>query len=162
VAQLRALQRRSRQEEAHPANLNTLVEKVLILGQKQCETCCVEVVWQPEADLPDLPLMPGAMQQVFLNLVLNALDAMPEGGRLHVTTESTEQPQGVKVVFADTGTGMLPEILDNLFEPFHTTKAEGLGLGLFISQNIVQQHGGRIDVQTRLGKGTTFTIWLPA
>jgi two-component system, NtrC family, sensor kinase len=87
---------------------------------------------------------------------------MPDGGRLQVTVERTAQPPGVSIAFADTGTGMSPETLERLFEPFHTTKLDGLGLGLFISQNIARQHGGHIDVQSQAGKGTTFSVWLPA
>ncbi len=161
VAQLRALHRRSRLEERELTNLNTLLKDVLILTRKQCEDFRVEVVWQACSDLPSLQLMPGTMQQVFLNLVINAIEAMPQGGRLGVTMKRTEQPQGVSVEFDDTGTGIAPEMLEHLFEPFNTTKPEGLGLGLFISQNTVQQHGGSLKVQSRLGRGTTFTVWLP-
>jgi PAS domain S-box-containing protein len=161
VAQLRALHRRSQLEEKELANLNTLLEKVLILARRQCETSRVEVVRQAGSDLPALPLMPSAIQQVFLNLMLNAIEAMPQGGKLGVRTKRTEQPQGVSVEFADRGTGMPPEMLEHPFEPFHTTKPDGLGLGLFISQNIVQQHGGNLSAQNRPGGGTKVTVWLP-
>jgi PAS domain S-box-containing protein len=162
VAQLRELHRRSRLEEKQATNINLLIDNVLILCQKRCRLSAVEVVWQKNPDLPDLELMPDAMQQIFLNLVTNAIDAMPGGGRLEVIAERTSQPPGVRVAFADTGTGMSPRALERLFEPFHTTKADGLGLGLFISQNIAQQHGGHIEVESQPGKGTTFNVWVPA
>jgi signal transduction histidine kinase len=101
------------------------------------------------------------MQQVFLNLVLNAVDAMPEGGQLTVWTEPTSQPEGARVCFADSGGGIPAEDLPHLFEPFYTTKSTGIGLGLYISHSIVENHGGRIDVESVEGKGTTFVVWLP-
>ncbi|MFN2289611.1 MAG: PAS domain S-box protein [Anaerolineae bacterium] len=162
VAQLRELHRRSRLEEKQVTNINHLVDNVLTLSQKRCRLSSVEVVWQKDPDLPQLELMPDAMQQIFLNLITNAIDAMPDGGRLQVSAERTAQPPGVHVAFADTGTGMPPEVLERLFEPFHTTKPDGLGLGLFISQNIAQQHGGHIDVESQADKGTIFNLWIPA
>jgi signal transduction histidine kinase len=102
------------------------------------------------------------MQQVFLNLVLNAVEAMPEGGLLRVSTGLTTQPDGVCATFADAGVGIEPERLAGIFEPFHSTRPEGLGLGLYISKNIVEEHGGHIDVDSHVGEGTTFTVWLPA
>ena len=162
IAQLRELHRRSRLEDKQATDINVLLDYVLVLCQKRCETASVEVVWEQNPDLPQLELMPDATQQIFLNLVTNAVDAMPRGGLLQVTAERSVQPPGIRIAFADTGTGMSPEVLERLFEPFHTTKLDGLGLGLFISQNIAQQHGGHIEVQSQAGKGTTFSVWLPA
>jgi signal transduction histidine kinase len=113
---------------------------------------------------------------VFLNLMLNAVDAIAardsdaassypaesRGGQVHVRTTATREPPGVRVVFADDGVGISPEEQDVLFEPFHTTKEVGVGLGLYISKNIVQDHGGRIEVESEQGKGATFTVWLPS
>jgi len=135
---------------------------VLTLGRKQCEERGVEVVWNAASDLPVLVLASDQIQQVFLNLLLNALDAMPEGGQLRVSTHHTGQPAGVCVAFADDGMGIPPDSLSQVFEPFYSTKPEGLGLGLFVSQDIVKQHGGRIEAQSRVGEGTTLTVWLPA
>ncbi|MCL7451822.1 MAG: ATP-binding protein, partial [Anaerolineae bacterium] len=162
VSQLRELHRRSRLEAKQLTDINMLLDHVLVLCQKRCETGAIEVVWEQDSELPRLELMPDAMQQIFMNLVTNAIDAMPHGGRLMVSAQRTRQPSGVSISFADTGTGMSPEALERLFEPFHTTKPDGLGLGLFISQNIAQQHGGLIEVQSRVGEGTTFKVWLPA
>jgi len=162
VAQLRNLHQRPQLDEGEPTDVNLLVERVLTLGRKQCEERGVEVVWNAASDLPVLTLASDQIQQVFLNLLLNALDAMPEGGQLRVSTHHTGQPAGVSVAFTDDGVGIPPDSLSQVFEPFYSTKPEGLGLGLFVSQDIVKQHGGRIEADSRVGEGTTFTVWLPA
>ncbi len=108
-----------------------------------------------------MPIVGEHIQQVFLNLVLNAIDAMPEGGELRIRAEDTEAPLGVQIAFADSGSGIAPEEVRRMFEAFHSTKELGLGLGLFVSRNIVQQHGGRIDVESEIGQGATFRVWLP-
>jgi signal transduction histidine kinase len=86
---------------------------------------------------------------------------MPRGGQLQVDAVSTSEPEGVHIRFADTGLGIEPERLPLIFEPFHSTRPEGLGLGLYISKRIIDEHGGRIDVDSHVGEGTTFTLWLP-
>jgi len=134
---------------------------VLTLSRKQCEEHRVEVVWRPAEDLPPLMLVPDRMQQVFLNLVLNALDAMPQGGQLQISATLCSERKEVCVSFTDSGLGIAPDVLARIFDPFYSTKPDGLGLGLFISQNIVEEHGGCIEVESRLGEGTTFAVWLP-
>jgi len=119
---------------------------------------------------PDLPTVygdPGQLEQVFTNIIVNAIDAMPEEGELHVTTRtvrgSSADAQYVEVLFTDTGCGIAPENLERVFEPFFTTKevGKGTGLGLFISYGIIERHGGSIDIESKLGKGTTLKIRLP-
>jgi len=134
---------------------------VLMLSKKQCEDRRVEVVWKAADDLPLYLLVTDRMRQVFLNLVLNAVDAMPGGGQLRVTTSRTGQPAGILVTFTDSGVGVAPDVLPHVFDPFYSTKPNGLGLGLFISQDIVKQHGGRMEVDRQVGEGTTFAVWLP-
>lgn len=162
VAEMRDIHRRSEPEERELTDVNALMKQVLVLSQKKCENRRVEVIWRAADDLPSLMLAPDRIQQVFLNLVLNAIDAMPNGGRLEVSTIRTGASPGVSVAFADSGVGIAPDDLPRVFDPFYTDKPEGLGLGLFISKNIVENHGGRIEVESQLGAGTTFTVWLPA
>jgi PAS domain S-box-containing protein len=162
VAQLRDMYRPSRPEERQPSKVNGLLKQVLTLSQKRCEEQGVQVLWQAASDLPSLLVVPDQIQQVFLNLVLNAVDAMPEGGRLQIQTTGTQRPGGVRVLFTDSGKGIPADVLPHVFDPFYSTKPSGLGLGLFISKDIVEQHGGRIEVEDAGGEGATFTVWLPA
>ncbi|MGD8403497.1 MAG: PAS domain S-box protein [Anaerolineales bacterium] len=161
VAQLRDLGRESAPQEKVPTDLNVFVENVLLLTRKRSQNQGIEVEWQPAADLPTIALAPDGMQQVLLNLVLNAVEAMEAGGRLQVSTCLVSQPQGVNITFSDTGVGIEPERLYQVFDPFHSSRAEGLGLGLFISRKIVEEHGGRIEAESVVGEGSTFTVWLP-
>ncbi len=162
VTQLRDLNRPSRPEEREPTDVNALLEQVLMLTKKQCQKYQVEVNWEVGDDLPPLVLAPDRMRQVFLNLMLNAVDAMPEGGRLQVGTSRTSDPAGVCVSFADSGRGIAPDVVSRVFDPFYTTKPEGLGLGLYVTHNIVAEHGGHVEVESQVGEGATFKVWLPA
>jgi signal transduction histidine kinase len=96
---------------------------------------------------------------VLVNLIKNAMQAMTKGGTL--TLQTGEGPDGVWVSVTDTGGGIPQEQLNRIFEPFYTTKKKGSGLGLMIVQRIVRAHGGRIDLESQLDRGTTFRIWLP-
>jgi signal transduction histidine kinase len=104
------------------------------------------------------------LQQVLVNLMVNAIHAMADGGRLTVRTFDRDEGRrsGVVVEIADTGVGMTPDIAQRIFDPFFTTKRrEGTGLGLSISQMLVTRQGGKISVESDLGTGTTFSVWLP-
>ncbi|MEO8167020.1 MAG: ATP-binding protein, partial [bacterium] len=119
---------------------------------------CVFELYSPH------PMVMGSrdkLKQVFLNLILNARDAMPEGGKL--TFSARTHDKLVRILIRDTGTGIVPEILPKIFDAFFTTKKEvsGVGLGLSVSYGIVQQHTGTISVSSTIGEGTTFTIELP-
>jgi signal transduction histidine kinase len=161
VTQLRDLSREPERKKEESVNLNSLIENTLLLTRKRCQNGRVEVEWNPAADLPAVPAVPDRVQQVFLNLVLNAVEAMPGGGKLRVSVSATDQPGGVRILFADTGVGIEPKRLPRIFEPFHSSRPEGLGLGLYLSKEIVEEHEGRIEVTSRAGEGTTFTVWLP-
>jgi signal transduction histidine kinase len=115
------------------------------------------------ADLPEVVIDPSLMQQVFMNLIINAAEAMPEGGRLALTTGFDPVARLIEVGFVDSGHGIRPQDVDRVFEPFFTTKAvgHGTGLGLAISFGIVKEHHGAITVDSRLGQGTAFTVSLP-
>jgi PAS domain S-box-containing protein len=162
VSQLRSLGRPIREGEREPSDLNSLLNDVLVLNEKHLQDHKIKVIWEPDARLPLLALMPDPMRQVFLNLVLNAVDAMPGGGQLRLSTEHIEPRASVRVTVADTGAGIPPDVLPHIFDAFYSTKSEGLGVGLFMSQSIVQEHGGRIEVESEPGVGTTFTVWLPS
>jgi two-component system NtrC family sensor kinase len=103
------------------------------------------------------------MEQVILALVMNALDAMPQGGNLWLTTSFSHEPNQVRIVVRDDGSGIPAEILPRIFEPFLTTKetGRGVGLGLAISHSILERHNGSMAVQSEMGRGTTFTVTLP-
>lgn len=161
VTQLRDLHRRSSPEEQEPVDLNEVLEQVLVLVRKQMETLGVEVSWERADGLPPVMGVPDRIRQVFLNIVLNAADAMPEGGRLDVEMVRVHEPDGVRATFADTGVGIGPEEIEEIWEPFHSTKPEGLGLGMFIVRRIVMEHKGDVHIESQVGKGTTVTVWLP-
>jgi PAS domain S-box-containing protein len=120
----------------------------------------IEVVSQPDGKLPIILADPDQLGQVFGNIILNAIQAMPEGGQLLVKTEAPS-PEWVALSFADTGVGIPEENLGKIFEPLFTTKAKGIGLGLAVTKTLVEGHGGTIEVQSELGKGSTFTVQLP-
>ena len=146
-----------------PTDLNQVIDRVLRLIQHQIDLAGIHA--QPELD-PDLPVITcdGAqIEQVLLALMMNALDAMPQGGNLWVTTKLIQEANTVRIVVRDDGCGIPPEILPRLFEPFLTTKetGRGVGLGLAISRSILERHNGNIEVQSEVGRGTTFTVTLP-
>ena len=129
-----------------------------------------------EKDFAELPHQVGLgdqLTQVFINMIFNAIEAMPTGGELRVTTRrgnaqkakklSLHSTDIVEITFADTGCGIPPENLGRIFEPFFSTKeeVEGVGLGLWIGYGIIQKHKGAIEVDSKVGEGTTFTITLP-
>jgi signal transduction histidine kinase len=161
VSDLRDLNRPPDPGDRKPVDVNLRLEHVLMLTREQCQKRGVEVEWEPTAGLPVLMLVPDRMDQVFLNLTLNAVEAMPDGGRLRISTDCTGDPAWVRAKFVDTGSGIAPDDLPRLFEPFYTTKTEGLGLGLYLTHNIVEEHGGRIEVESELAEGAMFTVWLP-
>jgi signal transduction histidine kinase len=112
-----------------------------------------------QSRLPLAPLDVTQMQQVLVNLVKNAMQAMTKGGTL--TLQTGEGSEGVWLSVADTGGGIPQEQINRIFEPFFTTKKKGSGLGLMIVQRIIRAHGGRIELESDLGRGTTFRLWLP-
>ena len=101
----------------------------------------------------------GKIERVFSNLIKNSFDAMPNGGKLTISTKKVNDL--VEVDFSDSGIGMSKEVLDKLWLPFFTTKAKGMGVGLSITKRIIDAHEGRIEVQSAVGKGTCFAVFLP-
>jgi two-component system sensor kinase FixL len=142
-----------------PGRLEAAVAEALAFFQDAFSEGHIEVARVEEGPLPELSFDPQQLHQVLLNLFKNALEAMPQGGRLTVT--SRVRGESAEVVVADTGAGMPPEVAANIFQPYFTTKEKGTGLGLAICQGIIQEHGGAMAVESTLGQGTTFTIRLP-
>ena len=144
------------------SDVNGVVDRAVRLVKHQLQLNGIELHRELASDLPKLQCDSGQIEQVTLALVMNAIDAMPRGGNLWVKTSLTNAGE-VAIEVRDDGCGIPAEILPRLFEPFLTTKesGKGVGLGLAVSQNIVEGHGGRIEVQSELGKGTTFTVTLP-
>ena len=110
--------------------------------------------------LPKTMADPMQMQQVFLNLLLNAIEAMPEGGTLAVKTCYDEELNSIQIMISDTGKGIQKEMINNIFQPFFTTKRKGTGLGLAITRRLIEQHGGTIYAESNPGEGTIFNILL--
>jgi len=151
---------RQPQREMKPTNPNVVVEKVLVLTNKYLQHRHIALQRDILPNSPTVLATQGELEQVFLNLTLNAVEAMPQGGTLRVSSRLAKDGR-LAVAFSDTGHGISPKHLDRIFEPFFSTKEEGTGLGLSISYNVVKRHGGEITVQSIVGKGTTFTVWLP-
>jgi PAS domain S-box-containing protein len=142
-----------------PVNLNEVIGKVTALVGRNLNQASVELKLDLTADLHAIQGSPQELQQVLLNLVLNAVESMPDGGELTISTRHSDANVGVRV--QDTGTGIPPEHLSQIFEPFFTYKPSGTGLGLYLSKNIVEMHQGKIAVASEKGKGTTFTLTFP-
>lgn len=140
-------------------SIRTVIEETFFLVDKQCRKAGVDLEADIADDLPDFPLDKDKLKQALLNLLTNALEAMPEGGRLEVS--AFREADEVRVIVADTGKGIPAGQLNDIFEPFFTTKGEGAGLGLAITHNIVSDHGGRIEVDSVPGGGTRFTLHFP-
>ena len=151
---------RPENEQKTDTNVNAVLEQLLILVRKQSQENGVELIWEA-TDVPTIKLVATQMNQLFLNILLNGIDACQRGGQLRVRTEYTPEPAGIRIQFSDNGIGMEKEQIDKIFDPFYTTKSNGLGLGLAVCFNIIEQHDGYIEVDSQLGEGSTFTIWLP-
>ncbi len=160
-----------------PQKIDTVLDKAIFFVYPEAKKHNVIIDTEIESDLPDVMMDPDQMQQVFLNLIINAVQEMPTGGKLKITISRAEKynmeveenikdliatERLVMIKFEDTGKGINKENLDRIFDPFFTKKSKGTGLGLSISQRIVQEHGGEISVKSEVGKGSKFIIYLSA
>jgi PAS domain S-box-containing protein len=163
LARLRDLYR-PRADVVAPLNINNLLEGVLLLTSKQLEHNRIRVLRELDPVPPPIEGVADQLKQVVLNLVLNAAEAMNNGGLLHVQTYTHHQASGpgsLYITITDTGVGIPPDQLPYIFDGLHTTKERGMGLGLYTSKAIIERHMGRISAQSTSGEGTTFTIMLP-
>jgi two-component system NtrC family sensor kinase len=151
--------------ELAPTNVNKILMETVELVQTHLRHNQITIVQELAPDLPLSTAHADQLRQVFLNLMLNACDAMPNGGTLNLATRLLSSIDDgtphVDIRIADTGIGIAPEHLPHLFEPFYTTKPHGTGLGLAISAHIITQHDGQIQVESTIGEGATFVITLP-
>ena len=154
--------------EFRSTDLNQVIHDTLSLLEHQFKTAKIAVDLNLAEDLPLIHGNPGKLQQVFLNLLLNAKEAMPEGGSLRVATFANENDNSVAALVADSGAGIAPEHMKRIYDPFFTTKTapmpgkrRGTGLGLSVSYGIIQEHAGKIRVESAVGAGTTFHLEFP-
>jgi C4-dicarboxylate-specific signal transduction histidine kinase len=162
VSDLLAFSRRSKPQRA-PADVNKIVRMTLSLVQHKMKLSSVEVETKLAEDLPAVPCDQSQMQQVVLNLLLNAAEATHGKSERRVAVSTNTGGGFVRFVVADNGEGILPQNMAKIFHPFFTTKPEGkgVGLGLAVSYGIIEAHGGDIEVTSKVGEGTTFTVSLP-
>jgi len=149
-------------------NVNKLLEQQVYFITKHPSFCsgnpCKQIIRELDDRLPEIVGDPQQLQQVFLNLLLNAVDAVPEGGTIRITTGHDTQAETVAIELSNEGKGIPLELMGKIFNPFFTTKGKGkgTGLGLAVSKRIVEEHGGTIEVRNNAGGGVTFTVVLPA
>lgn len=149
-----------------PTDLAQLVEEAILLTEKDLIKHRVQLEKRIHAR-PVAPVVPGQIEQILINLILNARQAMPNGGRLRIEVRENVPGQMAEIRISDTGVGIPPDKLRLIFEPFYTTKQPdenghgGTGLGLSVCRQIIEQHHGRIRVESVVGKGSTFTVKLP-
>ncbi len=142
-------------------SINHLIEDIVLLVEGQANLHCIEVHKELSGNIPLTCIHPDQIKQVFLNLIRNGIQAMPDGGRLYISTKLSENMDLILMEIRDTGVGILPENLSKLFAPYFSTKIEGSGLGLTISNRIIKNHGGDIKVESGGGQGTIFRVCLP-
>lgn len=143
------------------ANINALIENIILLVRNQTSFRNIEIEKKLDAGIPEILADTDQIQQVFINIILNAAEAMTKAGTLVIRSTVSSDGDFIKISLTDTGPGIPEANRERIFDPFFTTKEHGTGLGLSISYGIVEQHGGTISVESAMGKGSTFTIELP-
>jgi len=158
---------RNRSDNFEQTDLKKIIEETMVLLEREMQKYRISVETQLNA-VPEVPAIGNQIQQVFLNLLINARQAMTDGGRLIVTLQQEEASGPVQLSVRDYGTGMTQETMRNIFKPYFSTKdgpdetgKGGTGLGLAACKDIIEAHGGKIRVESAIGKGTNFTIVLP-
>jgi len=154
---------RPKEPEVSLTDINQLVDSSLSIMERQALFQNIKIKKEYSSELPKIIVDSSQLQQVFTNIILNAAEAMDGSGTLTLVTSVDKDKKYIDVKFIDTGHGIKPEDMERVFEPFFTTKevGKGTGLGLAISYSIIQKHGGKIEVESEVGKGSTFTVRLP-
>jgi two-component system NtrC family sensor kinase len=142
-------------------NVNGLIDNIILLVRNQTSFRNIEITKNLGEGIPEILTDTDQIQQVFINIVLNAAEAMTKGGSLTISSELSADGEYLVITFSDTGPGLREEDRERIFDPFYTTKEHGTGLGLSISYGIVEQHGGSISAENNVGRGSTFTVQLP-
>jgi two-component system NtrC family sensor kinase len=142
-------------------NINSIIDNIILLVRNQTSFRNVAIEKILSDSIPEIMADKDQIQQVFINIIINASEAMSKGGSLRIESQLSRSADTIFVKFTDTGPGIPDHMKEKIFDPFFTTKEQGTGLGLSISYGIIEQHGGDIDVDSVLGGGTTFTIKLP-
>ena len=154
---------RQRKPDKTLCNINNLLQESLSFLENQALMHNIQVITQLDNDLPSIVIDPSQVQRVFINIIVNAAEAMNGNGKLSITTKSDPVRGCIEIIISDTGMGISEENLEKIFDPFFTTKetGHGVGLGLAISYGIIKEHGGMVSVESEVGKGTTFIVRLP-
>ncbi len=147
--------------QAAPTDINDVIDRTLQLLEKQASVHNVLIEKDLDRGLPPIEVDKNKIRQVFSNLVINAREAMPTGGKLVVASRMSRDGTHIEITFTDTGVGISKENIPRLFDPFFTTKSFGTGLGLAVSYGIIRRRGGTINVRSEVGKGTVFTVRIP-
>jgi two-component system NtrC family sensor kinase len=142
-------------------NVNGLIDNIILLVRNQTSFRNIEITKNLGEGIPEILTDTDQIQQVFINIVLNAAEAMTKGGSLTISSGLSADGEYLVITFSDTGPGLREEDRERIFDPFYTTKEHGTGLGLSISYGIVEQHGGSISAENNVGRGSTFTVQLP-
>jgi signal transduction histidine kinase len=161
IERLRAAYRPIHAEDFQPVDINNIIEDVHTLTATHMRHKEISFEFHPDPDLPVIDGLSDQLRQVILNLFLNAVEAMPQGGCLAIQTISLAEQKEVLISVEDTGPGIDPQILPQIFDAFITNKITGTGLGLTITKDIVQQHNGRIEAENRPQGGAVLRVWLP-
>jgi len=158
---------RGPKKEMEDVDLNQVIKDTMPLTGHELRSHRIEIIENYDPELPKIKGNFNKLQQVIVNMMINAGHAIPEGGKLYMTTKTKKSEGGAAlaavVTIEDTGHGISPENMKKLFEPFFTTKidSKGTGLGLAVSYEIIQEHGGEVGVESQVGKGTKFTLTIP-
>ncbi len=162
ISRLRETYRPASAEQFKFESMNALVEETHRLIATHLRHRNIAFAFEPDPSLPRMLVIRDQVKQVLLNLCLNAVEAMPDSGQLRIETGFNAMSGEVMTAITDTGSGINPDDIASIFDPFFTKKEGGTGLGLFITYEIIQRHSGRIEVESELGRGSTFRVWLPA